>query len=91
MWGETGERGREEMSEEAHARGTTRGSLSLSLSLLKRVLNVRAATTIRGQGRSLLLLQSGDLSGMYYLSLRARYDDPSSSLSTAAALLPRAV
>jgi len=39
-----------------------------------------SATTIRSQGRSLLLPQSGDLSGMYYPSSRARYDDPSSLL-----------
>lgn len=39
-----------------------------------------SATTIRSQGRSLLLSQSGDLSGMYYPSSRARYDDPSSLL-----------
>lgn len=44
-----------------------------------RVSNARAATTIRSQGRSLLLPQSGDLSGMYYPPSRARYGDPSSS------------
>lgn len=48
----------------------------------RRIERVRATTTIlRSQGRSLLLPRSGDLSGMYYPPF-ARYDDPSSLLSS---------
>lgn len=76
---EAAERGREEAkSEEARAK---RGPAARTFSPSRTRIEPRApATTIRSQGRSLLLPQSGDLSGMYYPSSRARYDDPSSLL-----------
>jgi len=79
--GETGsERGREETSEKGarvrtRARERSRRGLRSNRARIERA---RGATTIRSQGRSLLLPQSGDLSGMYYSPSRARYDDPSS-------------
>lgn len=72
------ERARKSTREEPHGRTDELFSNA-------RIERVRATTTIRSQGRSLLLPRSGDLSGIYYPPF-ARYDDPSSLLFHTACL-----